>query len=268
MAPRKIRKAIRPLKDQTSISIAKVGGTKAPDLDVALVRATSHDDYFDDKYANEILNLTSHSRGYVNACMNSLTKRISKTHDWNVACKCLMLIHRLLREGDPAFEDELMRASRHGKRILNLSHFRDATHSNAWDYTAFVRTYGLYLDERLDCSVSLSGKNNNHHHNNNRSGQRERRSAFSRSPPRSGYGGGRSPGRASSRYGGSPESRYSYSDDRRHSNYDGGLSPRYGDRSGRSTNRGDWNDRSGRNDRCGLNWIFHWKIVGLVVCVE
>jgi hypothetical protein len=243
IAPKKIRKAIGGLKDQTSISIAKVGvgGTKAPDLDVALVKATSHDDFFDEKHVQEILHLTGYSRGYVNACVTSLAKRLYKTRDWHVALKSLMLTHRLLRDGDPTFEDELMHASRHGRRILNLSDFRDETHSNAWDYAAFVRTYGLFLTERLDCSLHVASKGSKPR----RGGRGGRgRSAYSRSPVRSSYRG--SPGRNSrNRKGGSPDSRsYAYSDDRRHSNYDGGLSPRYTDGPRR---RDEWENK--RNDR-------------------
>lgn len=240
IAPKKIRKAIGGLKDQTSIGFAKVGGARAADLDVALVKATSHDDYFDEKYVQEILHLTSHSRGYVSACVTSVGRRLTKTHDWNVALKGLMLCHRLLRDGDPSFENELMHATRRGRRILNLSNFKDETHSNAWDYSSFVRTYGLFLDERLDCSLKVSGKNKN------RRGRGERgsrgRSSHSKSPVESSYRN--SPDRyARSRCGGSPDSRaYSIAttnDNRRHSNYDGELSPRYSNRSGR---KDSWKD--------------------------
>lgn len=245
MAPKTIRKAVRGLKDTNSIVIAKVGvsGTKAPELDVALVKATSHDDYFDEKYVQDIFNLTSNSRGYVNACARKLAKRLAKTRDWNVALKGLMLTHRLLRDGDPSFEDELIHASQHGHRILNLSDFRDETHSNAWDYSAFVRSYGLFLDERLDSSIQVSGKRHNRRGRGEMRGRR--RSAYSKSPVRSRYGG--SPSRSSrSRYGGSPDSQgYVYSDDRRHSNYDGGLSPRYKQKSGR---RDDFDENEENND--------------------
>ncbi|KAG2260450.1 hypothetical protein Bca52824_079744 [Brassica carinata] len=33
---------------------------------------------------------------------------------------------------------------------FNMSDFRDVSRSNSWDYSAFVRTYALYLDDRLD----------------------------------------------------------------------------------------------------------------------
>ncbi|KAH6782894.1 epsin N-terminal homology domain-containing protein / clathrin assembly protein-like protein [Perilla frutescens var. hirtella] len=161
MAPSTIRKAIGAVKDQTSIGIAKVASNMAPELEVAIVKATSHDDDpASEKYIREILQLTSFSRGYVSACVVAVSKRLGKTRDWIVALKCLMLIHRLLNDGDAVFHQEIMYATRRGTRLLNMSDFRDEAHSNSWDHSAFVRTYALYLDQRLDMMVyerKLSG---------------------------------------------------------------------------------------------------------------
>lgn len=151
MAPTTLRKAIGAVKDQTSIGIAKVASNMAPELEVAIVKATSHDDDpASEKYIREILQLTSYSRGYVSACVHAVSKRLSKTRDWIVALKCLVLIHRLLNDGDLVFQQEIMYATRRGTRLLNMSDFRDEAHSNSWDHSAFVRTYGFYLDQRLD----------------------------------------------------------------------------------------------------------------------
>lgn len=151
MAPSTIRKAIGTVKDQTSIGIAKVASNMAPELEVAIVKATSHDDDpANDKYIREILNLTSYSRGYVQACVAAVSKRLGKTRDWIVALKALMLIHRLLNEGDPLFQEEILYATRRGTRLLNMSDFRDEAHSSSWDHSAFVRTYAMYLDQRLE----------------------------------------------------------------------------------------------------------------------
>ncbi|PKI32204.1 hypothetical protein CRG98_047407, partial [Punica granatum] len=76
--------------------------------------------------------------------------RLSKTKNWVVALKSLVLIHRLLADGDPAYEEEIFFSTRRGTRLLNMSDFRDTSRSDAWDYSAFVRTFALYLDERLD----------------------------------------------------------------------------------------------------------------------
>ncbi|KAI7988989.1 putative clathrin assembly protein [Camellia lanceoleosa] len=155
MASSTIRKAIGAVKDQTSISIAKVAGNVAPELEVLIVKATSHDDEpADEKYIREILHLTSYSKlGYVNAFVFSISKRLSKTRDWIVALKALILVHRMLIDGDLVLGQEIMYASRRGTRVLNMSDFRDEAHSNSWDHSGFVRTYALYLDQKLEFIV-------------------------------------------------------------------------------------------------------------------
>ncbi|KAE9609240.1 putative ANTH domain-containing protein [Lupinus albus] len=146
-----IRKAIGAVKDQTSIGIAKVASNVAPELEVAVVKATSHDDDpASEKYVREILNLMSSSRGYVHACVSAVSKRLAKTRDWIVALKALMLVHRLMNEGPPLFQEEILYATRRGTRLLNMSNFRDEAHSSSWDHSAFVRTYSMYLDQRLE----------------------------------------------------------------------------------------------------------------------
>ncbi|KAK6786588.1 hypothetical protein RDI58_015113 [Solanum bulbocastanum] len=119
MAPCTIQKAIGVVKNQTSIGIAKVGSNLASELEVAIVKATSHDDDpASEKYIQEILHLSSSSRGYVTACVSSISKRLGKTRDWIVAIKCLMLIHRLLNDGDPIFHQEIMYATRRALDFL------------------------------------------------------------------------------------------------------------------------------------------------------
>ena len=152
MAPSKLKKAIGAVKDRTSISLAKVGTSNSlSDLEVAILKATRHEEYpAEEKHIREILSLTSYSRAYISASVNILSKRLNKTKNWTVALKTLMLVHRVLCEGDPAYEQEIFFSTRRGTRLLNMSDFRDASQSNSWDYSAFVRTYALYIDERLE----------------------------------------------------------------------------------------------------------------------
>lgn len=146
------RGALGAVKDQTSIGLAKVGGTSAiVDIDVAIVKATKHNEVpGDEKHIREILSLTSYSRSNVSACVSAISRRLSRTRNWIVALKSLVLIQRLLQDGDPAYEQEVFFATRRGTRILNMSDFRDKSMENSWDFSAFVRTYALYLDERLE----------------------------------------------------------------------------------------------------------------------
>ncbi|EXC30585.1 Putative clathrin assembly protein [Morus notabilis] len=57
-----------------------------------------------------------------------------------------MLIHHLLNDGDPMFYEKIFYTT----RLFNLSDFRDEAHSRYWDHSAFVRTYAMYLDQRLE----------------------------------------------------------------------------------------------------------------------
>ncbi|KAE9603703.1 hypothetical protein Lal_00002129 [Lupinus albus] len=151
MAPINIRKAIGAVKDQTSIGLAKVASNMAPDLEVAVVKATSHhNDPANEKYVREILNLMSFSRSYVHACVSAVSKRLAKTRNWIVALKALMLVHRLMNEGPVLFQEEILHATRRGTKLLNMSNFRDEAHSTSWDYSVFLRTYAMYLDQRLE----------------------------------------------------------------------------------------------------------------------
>ncbi|KAJ8530949.1 hypothetical protein K7X08_023830 [Anisodus acutangulus] len=160
MAPSKLRKAIGAVKDQTSISLAKVGGSNCLSvLEVAIVKATRHQEYPpEERHIQEILSLTAYSRANIGACVDNISRRLGKTKNWVVALKSVMLIHRLLSDGDPSYEQEIFFATRQGTRLLNMSEFRDSR-SNSWDYSALVRTYSLYLDEQLEYKMqSRRGK--------------------------------------------------------------------------------------------------------------
>ncbi|ONK56719.1 uncharacterized protein A4U43_C10F12040 [Asparagus officinalis] len=153
MAPSKIQKAIGSVKDQTSIGLAKVSntGSSISDLEVAIVKATRHDEYpAEERHIQQILSLTSYAHRYISQCVCFLSRRLSRTRSWTVALKTLILVHRLLWDGDAAYEQEIFFATRRGTRMLNLSEFRDTSRLDAWDFSAFVRTYGRYLDEMLE----------------------------------------------------------------------------------------------------------------------
>lgn len=202
MSSSTIRKALGAVKDQTSIGLAKVTSNIAPELDVLIVKTTSHDDEpAEERHIREILHLTGGSRAHVAAAVAGCSKRLSRTRDYVVALKSLMLVHRLLTDGDPFFHRELLHATRRGTRLLNLSDFRDEAHSGSWDHSAFVRTYALYLDQRLEFLLherKQGGSNGNASASLNGPSPRDKwgspdpyghRSPSYSSPPGNGYGG-------------------------------------------------------------------------------
>ncbi|KAK7287506.1 hypothetical protein RIF29_00786 [Crotalaria pallida] len=154
--PSKLRKAIGAVKDQTSISLAKV--THAANLEITILKATTHDkNPIEECYVAEIVKFVSSNKVYAAVCAQCLGKRIGKTRNWVVALKSFMIILRIFQDGDPYFPREILHTMKRGTKIFNLSSFKDdSNNSPNWDYTTFVKTFTLYLDERLDCF--LTGK--------------------------------------------------------------------------------------------------------------
>lgn len=147
-----LRKAYGALKDSTTVGLANLG-SEYKELDVAIVKATSHVEYPPkERHVRKIFYATSayQPRADVAYCIHTLAKRLSKTRNWIVAVKTLIVIHRILREGDPTFKEDLINYAHRG-RFLQISYFKDDSSPLAWDCSAWVRTYALFLEERLEC---------------------------------------------------------------------------------------------------------------------
>lgn len=147
-----IRKYVGALKDSTTVSIAKVN-SYYKELDIAIVKATNHvENPAKEKYIRDIFHHLSagRPRADVAYCIRALARRLSKTRNWAVALKTLIVIHRALREVDPTFREELISYGRSGTHMLHLSYFKDDSSPEAWDYSAWVRNYALFLEERLE----------------------------------------------------------------------------------------------------------------------
>ncbi|KAL3652631.1 hypothetical protein CASFOL_002312 [Castilleja foliolosa] len=153
--PSKLKKAIGAVKDQTSISLAKVSSNSSSNLEVIVLKATSHDAVpIEDKYLHEIIQLVSSNKIHAAACARAIGKRIGRTRNWVVALKSQMLVLHIFQDGDPYFPREVLHAMKKGAKILNLSSFRDDSNSSPWDFTSYIRSFALYLDERLECFLT------------------------------------------------------------------------------------------------------------------
>lgn len=148
-----LRKALGSIKDTTTINLARVN-SDYKELDIAIVKATNHVERPPkERHIRAIFAAVSATRPRADVayCIHALHRRLSKTHNWAVALKTLMVIHRALREVDPTFHEELINYGRSRGHMLNLSYFKDDSSANAWDYSAWIRSYALYLEEKLEC---------------------------------------------------------------------------------------------------------------------
>ncbi|KZV27835.1 clathrin assembly protein-like [Dorcoceras hygrometricum] len=151
------RKAYGALKDSTKVGLAKVN-SDFKDLDIAIVKATNHVERPPkERYVRKIFAAVSVSRPRADVayCIHALSKRLSKTRNWIVAVKTLIVFHRTLREADPSFREEVLSYSKSGP-LFQVSSFRDGSSALAWDCSAWIRTYGLFLEERLECFQTLN----------------------------------------------------------------------------------------------------------------
>nr|XP_016448382.1 PREDICTED: putative clathrin assembly protein At5g35200 [Nicotiana tabacum] len=147
------RKALGALKDSTMVGMAKVN-SEYKKLDVAILKATNHVELLPkEKHVRTLFNAVSSNRPRADVCycLHTLSKRLTKTRTWQVALKALIVIHRAMREVDVSFLQELVNYTAHRDHLLNLTHFKDDTSTNAWDYSTWIRSYSLYLEEYLEC---------------------------------------------------------------------------------------------------------------------
>ncbi|XP_030544359.1 clathrin coat assembly protein AP180-like [Rhodamnia argentea] len=144
----KLKKAIGAVKDQTCKSLAKVSNTNATTLEIAVLKATLHDEVLmEELYMDEILQLVASNKVYAATCSPSASARPG-TGSWRSS---LMLVLWIFQDGDPYFPREVLHTMKHGGKILNLSSFREHSNLSPWDHTTYIWIFALYVDERLDC---------------------------------------------------------------------------------------------------------------------
>ncbi|EFJ44154.1 hypothetical protein VOLCADRAFT_106528 [Volvox carteri f. nagariensis] len=143
------------INDKMEVGMAKIRGEESAALDVAIIKATLQDEVVPKEKHVRTLKINcvpTSPRQIVNYVIHGLVKRLDENPKaWLVTLKTLTVFHRLMRETEPSFQEELLRyAERTGRhRMLRLDSFADHTTKETWDYSAWIRVYSVYLDERL-----------------------------------------------------------------------------------------------------------------------
>uniref|UniRef100_A0A0D6R006 ENTH domain-containing protein n=1 Tax=Araucaria cunninghamii TaxID=56994 RepID=A0A0D6R006_ARACU len=152
----KLRRLVGIVKDNAAVSRA-ITNTEFSALHIAILRATSHEESPpQEKHVAMILSAgSSSSRLRAARCVAELLKRLTKTRNWAVALKSLIVVHRTLREGSFIFQDQLsLSPFRGGRNYLNMVNFRDCSSPAAWQASSWVRCYARYVDQWLStCRV-------------------------------------------------------------------------------------------------------------------
>ncbi|KAK9276669.1 hypothetical protein L1049_006205 [Liquidambar formosana] len=141
------KKASGALKDRNSIWVSSLSRRTAyrnPDLEAAIIKATSHDESrVDYKNTKRVFAWIRTSPSYLKPLVWSLSARMKKTHSWVVVLKGLMLMHGVFCCNVPAVQ-------KIGRLPFDLSNFHDGHSDSAkiFGYNAFIRSYFAFLDQR------------------------------------------------------------------------------------------------------------------------
>ncbi|XP_031492891.1 putative clathrin assembly protein At1g25240 [Nymphaea colorata] len=153
------RRAAAAVKDGHSLWMAKLmagrrkgaGGRQFPDLEAAVIRATSHDpSRIDYTNAQRVFTWVRTSPStFLRPLLLTLSRRMQRTRSWVVALKGLILIHGVFCSRTPLLD-------KIGRLPFDLSNFQDhfCRHARSWGYTAFVRAYFAFLDEK-SCLLAI-----------------------------------------------------------------------------------------------------------------
>lgn len=144
----RFRRILGFVKDAVAIGRARATRSQFADLHVALIAATSHEESpASEKLVQSVLSAGTGSRMCMSYCICLLMNRLNKTKSWIVAVKCLVLIHKGLRNGGFIFQDQLsVYPSRGGRNYLNLSNFKDRSSPFAWEASSWILWYAKFLE--------------------------------------------------------------------------------------------------------------------------
>ncbi|CAN6478900.1 unnamed protein product [Victoria cruziana] len=161
------RRAAAAVKDGHSLWMARLmagrrkgaGGRQFPDLEVAVIRATSHDpSRIDYTNAQRVFTWVRTSPStFLRPLLLALSRRMQRTRSWVVALKGLLLIHGVFCSRTPLLD-------KIGRLPFDLSNFQDhfCRQARSWGYTAFVRAYFAFLDEKSCLLAAGDGSLNRH----------------------------------------------------------------------------------------------------------
>ncbi|KAL2509744.1 putative clathrin assembly protein [Forsythia ovata] len=135
------------LKDKNSLwlaSLTKRTSLRNPDIEAAVIKATSHDEFsIDFKNSDRVYKCIRFSPSHIKPLVWSISNRMDRTRYWVVALKGLMLMHGVINCKVPS-------VPKIGRLPFDLSNFKDGHQKSGkiWPHNAFVRAYYRFLDQK------------------------------------------------------------------------------------------------------------------------
>eukprot|EP00213_Chloropicon_mariensis_P006808 CAMPEP_0197479814 /NCGR_PEP_ID=MMETSP1309-20131121/36552_1 /TAXON_ID=464262 /ORGANISM="Genus nov. species nov., Strain RCC998" /LENGTH=276 /DNA_ID=CAMNT_0043021583 /DNA_START=54 /DNA_END=884 /DNA_ORIENTATION=+ len=118
------------------------------EVDVAFVKACNHDPGPPkEKHVRKLLQVTS-----IESCetqehlVASIERKLLGSKDCQVVAKCLLIVHRLLKDGSWYFKEIFYKGFAH--IFDHLGNFKDDTNRVSWQLSTFIRAYSAFLHHR------------------------------------------------------------------------------------------------------------------------
>merc|ERR1712224_843589 len=149
-APSSFRLAMPTLFDRVNAGIARFAAKDdgQREVDVAFVKACNHDPGPPkEKHVRKLLQVTSiescETQEYLVA---SIERKLLGSKDCQVVAKCLLIVHRLLKDGSWYFKEIFYKGFAH--IFDHLGNFKDDTNRVSWQLSTFIRAYSAFLHHR------------------------------------------------------------------------------------------------------------------------
>jgi len=115
------------------------------EIEKAVIKATRHNlKGPKEKHVRRLIVSTFESPGKNHEIITLLAKRL-EVLDWIVVMKTLEVFHRILRDGNGQFINDL----KYKSTVFNLRNFKDVSSPEAHYQSVFIQKYGQYLEEKV-----------------------------------------------------------------------------------------------------------------------
>jgi len=118
-------------------------------LDVAFVKATSHDDGPPkEKHLRTLVEASKHGTSEMQSHLAGLIEScLLESADCVVVAKTLVILHKVLREGGTSFRQDVFYKS-FSHFFDRLGNFKDDRSRHSWQLSTFIRAHSAFLNQR------------------------------------------------------------------------------------------------------------------------
>eukprot|EP01026_Neomeris_dumetosa_P017653 TRINITY_DN1681_c0_g1_i12.p1 TRINITY_DN1681_c0_g1~~TRINITY_DN1681_c0_g1_i12.p1 ORF type:complete len:612 (-),score=39.74 TRINITY_DN1681_c0_g1_i12:228-2063(-) len=144
------------LSDRVAVTNVRLQQGDNMDIQIAIIKATNRDQLPPKEKHVRALKLVANEdadRDELLFMIKELQEKL-RCQEWLIVLKTLIVFHRLIREADIAFVQELS-SYESGRVFSQVCEFKDINHKENQQYAEFIRVYANYLTSRLQVYTQI-----------------------------------------------------------------------------------------------------------------